>query len=83
MNPKEVIDIIEDVTWEDHGRHYGKINSAREMSIKALKKLIPKKPLNVNGRYCAVCGASVNSFMHKFCHKCGQAIDWSDSNGNS
>lgn len=37
MTVQEVIDIIEDVTWQDNGRHYGKINTAREMAIEALK----------------------------------------------
>ena len=32
MKPQEVINIIEDVTWDDNGRHYGNINNAREMA---------------------------------------------------
>ena len=37
MKPQEVINIIEDVTWNDNGRHYGKIVPAREMAIEALR----------------------------------------------
>ena len=45
MKPQEVINIIEDVTWNDNGRHYGKINTAREMAISAIEKQIPQKPI--------------------------------------
>lgn len=44
MKPQEAINIIEDVTWQDNGRHYGKIVPAREIAISALEKQIPKKP---------------------------------------
>ena len=44
MTPQEALNIIEDVTWQDNGRHYGKIAPAREIAISALEKQIPKKP---------------------------------------
>lgn len=37
MTAQEAINIIEDVTWNDNGRHYGKIVPAREMAIEALR----------------------------------------------
>lgn len=37
MTLEEAINIIEDVTWQDNGRHYGKIVPARELAIEALK----------------------------------------------
>lgn len=54
---------------------------------KALQKQIQKKPLNPCGRYygkakggnCPICGASTNSVTYTYCRKCGQAIDWSDT----
>lgn len=66
MTPQEAINIIEDVTWQDNGRHYGKIAPARELAISALEKQIPKKPKRVNknsvfdGNWkmiCPCCGA--------------------------
>lgn len=47
MTPQEAIDIIDDVSWEDNGRHYGKIVSARDLAKSALEKQIPKKPILV------------------------------------
>lgn len=92
MTPQEAINIIEDVTWQDNGRHYGKIAPARELAISALEKQIPKKPTyeeigNVYGalkRTCAKCGdvclisEDAKPFEH-YCRYCGQKIDWSDS----
>ena len=45
MTLQEAIYIIEDVTWNDNGRHYGKINTAREIAISAIEKQIPQKPI--------------------------------------
>ena len=68
MTPQEAINIIEDVTWQDNGRHYGKIALARELAISALEKQIPKKPKRVNknsafdGNWkmiCPCCGATL------------------------
>ena len=56
--------------------------------IDILEKQIPKKPINaVSGRYfgkaksgeCPVCGRGVNSQEYQYCRKCGQKIDWSDT----
>ena len=66
ITPQEVINIIEDVTWQDNGRHNGKIVPAREIAISALEKQIPKKPKRVNKnsvfdgnwkKICPCCGA--------------------------
>ena len=92
MTPQEAINIIEDVTWQDNGRHNGKIVSAREIAISALEKQISKKPTyeeigNVYGalkRTCAKCGdvclisEDAKPFEH-YCRCCGQKIDWSDT----
>jgi hypothetical protein len=83
MTPQEVINIIEDVTWEHNGRHYGKISPAREFAISALKKQIPKKPISIK-RFtgtttanCSVCNGKV--LKVNYCQRCGQALDWSDT----
>ena len=39
MTESEAIAIIEDVTWNGCGRHYGKIPIAREMAISALEEV--------------------------------------------
>ena len=66
MINEEAINIIEDVTWQDNGRHYGKIAPAREIAISALEKEIAKKPERINknsvfdGNWkmiCPCCGA--------------------------
>lgn len=50
----------------------------------ALEKQIPKKPLNLCGRYfgkakggnCPSCGAQTNSSEYTYCRKCGQKLLW-------
>jgi hypothetical protein len=34
----EAIEIINDITWQDNGRHYGKIVPVRNLAIEALKE---------------------------------------------
>lgn len=96
MKPQEVINIIEDVTWNDNGRHYGKINTAREMAIEALEKQTPKKavlvsmdgfkPEYASTLFCPTCSKQIvnvwnkKDYKPKYCHYCGQALDWSENN---
>ena len=87
MKPQEAINIIEDVTWQDNGRHYGKISPAREIAISALEKQIPKKvvkhgfdpnkPISTVHYTCPNCNLHVSRTKH--CAYCGQALDWSDT----
>ena len=42
MKAEEAIKIIDDVTWQDNGRHYGKIAEARNMAKSALRNQAPK-----------------------------------------
>lgn len=95
MTPQEAIDIIDDVSWEDNGRHYGKIVSARDLAKSALEKQIPKKPYKTkepisqkqNDYYCSVCKRYLGDDMElkhaclqpEYCQHCGQALDWSDT----
>ena len=63
---------------------------ANEMAIQALKKQIPKKPVNYDKHYykCPFCNEDLEIdddmlFVYdeeppKFCIKCGQKLDWSD-----
>ena len=51
---------------------------AKEMSIKALKKQIPKKPTKdkyvLELDFCPECGTEVT--YCNYCPHCGQKIDW-------
>ena len=93
MTPQEAINIIEDVTWQDNGRHYGKIVPAREIAISALERQISKKPIKKNSicyaktkdgqeyfafdYFCPNCSEKIKLSEHHC--KCGQALDWSDT----
>ena len=94
MTPQEAINIIEDVTWQDNGRHNGKIVYAREIAISALEKQVLKKPKKKEeNQYstfydCPCCGGYLVSKIdgelcggqkYKYCYRCGQALDWSDT----
>lgn len=57
------------------------------LAIEALEKQIPKKPVTekdkvifgiVCGR-CPYCDSAVYSTTNLYCHNCGQALDWSDT----
>lgn len=63
------------------------INEINGLAIEALEKQIPKKPVTekdkvisgiVCGR-CPECYSAVYSTTNLYCHKCGQALDWSDT----
>ena len=83
MTSQEAINIIEDVTWQDNGRHYGKIAPAREIAISALEKQIPKKvevtkyDIGGNNYFCS-CGNKLRNGS-EYCDKCGCKLDWSDT----
>ena len=66
---------------------------AKEMSIKALEKQIPKKPEYIADGYadgefvydyakCPICGHDfeyeINDWGCNYCSNCGQKLDWSD-----
>ena len=53
---------------------------AKEMSISALKKQIPKKP-KTDGRYVMHICPWCNDFVkvsHNYCPNCGQELDWGE-----
>ena len=54
----------------------------------AIKKQIAQKPYHLlknrywgtaKGGYCPVCNSIVNSRENQYCRKCGQKLDWSDT----
>ena len=54
---------------------------------KAIKKQIPQKPIHIRGTHwgkgkggkCPICKSGVNSLEYQYCRKCGQKLDWSDT----
>ena len=48
----------------------------------ALEKQIPKKVEVIDKNYgyysCRACGSAVTYRVHKYCCRCGQALDWGD-----
>ena len=64
-----------------------RVQQAEDLAIKALEKQIPKKPVTekdkvifgiVCGR-CPECDSAVYSTTNLYCHICGQALDWSET----
>lgn len=65
------------------------VDEACLMACEALDKQIPQTPLDIraypNGAKfadCPVCGQVVVAWA-PYCDQCGQAIDWSDDNGET
>lgn len=69
------------LSWEE-------MKDIRDMAIEALEKQMPMKPIHKHlNYYCPICGddglvtwddAEPNDF-DSYCCKCGQALDWSDT----
>lgn len=79
MTNERAIEILD----PEHREHYESIeivNEACRIGIEALEKRIPKKPVPNNElNCCPVCGdETIVLIWHKYCSKCGQALDWSD-----
>ena len=67
---------------DDEAEKISPDDEAEKMAIEAMKKQIPMKPgLSPNGMFflfeCRECGTSVSN-VNKYCHKCGQKLDWED-----
>lgn len=91
MTPQEVIEWL--LAIQSKYIHGGDeaYDEDRKLAIKtaisALEKQIPKKvnpkkvddPFGRSGGECPVCGYARLYDNYKFCHKCGQALDWGDS----
>lgn len=88
MTEKEAIEIINDVTWKDFGRHPD-FPEARDMAKAALEKQIAKKPDYEGDGYadgeivydtwiCPCCRIryEVDYDNYDYCPDCGQKIKW-------
>lgn len=87
MTAKEAIQTIEAAKAEVEWNYPLDYAAAFEMAIEALEKRMPKKPVTekdkvifgiVCGR-CPECDSAVYSTTNLYCHNCGQALDWSET----
>ena len=87
MTPERAIIILNNLNTD--GRievDRDELRAAVKTAQEALRKQIPDKPINLQGRFygkhhtgnCPVCAATVNSAYYKCCRKCGQALDWGE-----
>ena len=95
MTPKEAIETIKIAIAEVEWNYPLNYAVAFEVAIEALEKQIPKKPTEkaqegfdfeiAHCLVCSYCNASIVNvwskaeYRPKFCHYCGQALDWSDT----
>lgn len=59
-----------------------KATELKNVLYQAIKRNEPMKPLKVNNTkliyWCSKCDCSSIQRYDKFCHECGQNLDWSD-----
>ena len=91
MNAQETIDTMKVAIAEVEWNYPLDYAIAFEEAIKALEKQIPEKPINVEKHYyrCPCCKQVLDVsdddiFVYEnltpmYCSKCGQALDWSDT----
>lgn len=77
MTPQEAVKLIKELYYEEDYCLVPELAEALDLAIKALEKQIPKK--QTPDMRCPNCGHSVYNDSYKFCMKCGQVIDWSDT----
>ena len=91
LHPDTTAEVIAEIEYK-HGFRgkqlaINKINEACVIACEAMEKQIPKKPIGKHTNYkCPVCdrrvrsGKGSSSFgVDFFCQRCGQALDWSDT----
>ena len=88
MKPQEALKLLNDTEFAE--KHQGKEEYTEMLLMckEALEKQIPKKPIE-DGYYdepcvCPNCGSNVineadNDYRFNCCYRCGQALDWSDT----
>lgn len=92
MIQQEAIEILKEE--HDWAQHLSYVNKALNMGIAALEKQIPKKsviaamdgfkPEYAATLLCPTCSKQIvnvwnkKDYKPKYCHYCGQALDWSE-----
>ena len=90
MNAQEVIDIMKIAIAEVEWNYPLDYAIAFKEAIKALEKQIPKKGIMIGDNYSSVLSCpncrkpivnvwNVGKYEPNYCHYCGQALDWSDT----
>lgn len=87
MNNQEAIErlgFFPDWNKDDFWMGIDDMEELTKIAISAIKKQIPNKPIrNSSGDLACSCGLIIQMSNKRkclyFCHNCGQAIDWSDS----
>ena len=93
MKPEEA---LKELSYDDTAYDGKCTHEVRQRAIKALNKQIPKKVDNLSEIYmdfgvgkeikvsaygdCPSCKYSVD-IVSKYCTRCGQKLDWGDTNG--
>ena len=79
LNSRRIAEKIVQLLKEDE-RKNRKSNSMSELGRLIPKKPIPNSPdmFGIKCCICPVCSCHVYSTSNSFCHRCGQALDWSD-----
>ena len=93
MTPQEAIHFLKETIAGCHILRDRQLKAVCEVSINALEKQIPKKPIKKNpicyektkdgiehfayDYFCPDCNKQIKATEHH-CH-CGQALDWSDT----
>lgn len=89
MTNEEAIKTIEIAIVEVEWNYPMDYAIAFENAISAIEKQIPKKPIMIGDNYSRVLSCdsckktivnvwNVSEYKPKYCHYCGQALDWSD-----
>ena len=93
MTPKEAISTLELAISEVEWNYPLDISVALETAMEALKKQIPRKPIDVctpvvTWGLCPICKGELNKLGNqpnrvfkgtKYCPDCGQALEWGET----
>ena len=83
MTPERALEILK---ANEETKIVAIYNSVKRKAIEALEKQIPKKPIldtifpsGVEWYLCPTCNHNNIEKCDCYCHNCGQALDWSDT----
>lgn len=89
MTPQKALELLNNIEIAEQYQGKDQYTDMLLMCKSALEKQIPKKPeQDIYGYYqCPFCMADDYALMHdsniadryNYCHNCGQALDWSDT----
>lgn len=97
LHPDTTREALAEIEFKGKGKSQEAVDEACLKACAALDKRIPEPPVVLNQKsskhfYCVACGMRLVSEINgelcagrktRFCPDCGQAIDWSDDNGET